>query len=96
VATVTSKSMVTIHSTIRKKYGLRQGSKIEFVELEEGLLLVPLKSLSELRGTTKEKSDLLVSAVKELEKEHRKEAKKMKKWFLMLASSFYTLLATRE
>ena len=74
VATITSKSMVTIPSKIRKKYSLRQGSKVEFVEVEEGLLLVPLKSLRELRGTAKEKSDLLISAVRELEREHREEA----------------------
>ncbi len=76
VATVTSKSMVTIPSKIRKKYGLRQGSKVEFVEVEGGLLLVPLKSLRELRGVAKEKSDLLASAVRELEKEHMEEAKR--------------------
>lgn len=76
MATVTSKSMVTIPAKIRRKYGLRQGSKIEFAEIEEGVLLVPLKSLRELRGVAKEKSGLLVSAVKELEREHRKEAKR--------------------
>ncbi len=76
MATVTSKSMVTIPSRIRRKYGLRQGSKVEFVEVEEGLFLVPLKSLRELRGAAKQKSDLLVSAVRELEKEHREEAKR--------------------
>lgn len=76
VATVTSKSMVTIPSRIRRKYGLRQGSKVEFVEVEEGLFLVPLKSLRELRGAAKEKSDFLVSAVRELEREHREEAKR--------------------
>jgi AbrB family looped-hinge helix DNA binding protein len=68
--------MVTIPSKIRKKYGLREGGKVEFVEVEEGLLLVPLKSLRELRGEGKEKSDILISAVKELEREHREEAKK--------------------
>ncbi len=76
VATVTSKSMVTIPSKIRKKYGLRQGSKVEFVEVEGGLLLVPLKPLRELNGVAKEKSDLLVSAARELEREHREEAKR--------------------
>ncbi len=76
VATVTSKSMVTIPSKIRKKYSLRQGSKVEFVEVEDGLLLVPLRSLRELRGAGKDKSGFLISAVKELEREHREEAKK--------------------
>jgi AbrB family looped-hinge helix DNA binding protein len=45
VSTVTSKSTVTIPSRIRRKYGLRQGSKVEFVEIEEGIFLVPLKTL---------------------------------------------------
>jgi AbrB family looped-hinge helix DNA binding protein len=76
VATVTSKSMVTIPSKIRKKYSLRQGSKVEFVEVDEGLLLVPLKSLRELRGAGKEKYDAIISAVRELEREHREETER--------------------
>ncbi len=76
VATVTSKSMVTIPSKMRKKLGLRQGSKVEFLELEEGLLLVPLKTLEELRGAGKEKRILLLEAVRELNIEHRIEAKR--------------------
>jgi AbrB family looped-hinge helix DNA binding protein len=75
VATITSKSMVTIPARIRKKYSLRQGSKVEFVEIEEGLLLVPLKSLRELRGAAREKSPSLISGVRELEREHRVEAR---------------------
>ncbi|MBM3898027.1 MAG: AbrB/MazE/SpoVT family DNA-binding domain-containing protein [Thaumarchaeota archaeon] len=75
IATVTSKSMVTIPSKLRKKLDLRQGSKVEFVEVEEGLLMIPLKSLGELRGAAKEKKAILVKAVKELDVEHRIEAK---------------------
>lgn len=75
VATVTSKSMVTIPSKIRRKYSLRQGSKVEFVEVDEGLFLVPLKTLRELRGAGKEKTSVLIEAVEELEREHREEAK---------------------
>jgi AbrB family looped-hinge helix DNA binding protein len=79
VATVTSKSMVTIPSKIRRKYNLRQGSKVEFVEVEEGLFLVPLKTLRELRGAAKEKADALIEAVKELESEHREEVRRWKR-----------------
>lgn len=74
VATITSKSMVTIPSKIRKKYGLKQGSKVEFVEVDGGLLVVPIRTLRELRGSGKDKSDLLIAAVKELEREHRDDA----------------------
>jgi AbrB family looped-hinge helix DNA binding protein len=79
VATVTSKSTVTIPSKIRSKYNLRQGSKVEFVEVEEGLFLVPLKTLREFRGAAKEKADALIEAVKELESEHREEVRRWKR-----------------
>jgi AbrB family looped-hinge helix DNA binding protein len=76
IATVTSKSMVTIPSKIRKKYSLRQGSKVEFVEVDGGLLLVPLKTLQELRGAGKNNSSSLISGIRELESEHREEARR--------------------
>lgn len=76
-ATVTSKSMVTIPSKIRKKYKLNQGSKVEFVEVDGGLLLVPLKSLRELRGAGRDNADALIAGIKELEKEHRVEAQRI-------------------
>ena len=67
IATVTSKSMVTIPSRLRKKLGLRQGSKVEFVEVEDGLLVIPLKGLNELRGAGKDKKSTLLAAVRELD-----------------------------
>jgi AbrB family looped-hinge helix DNA binding protein len=76
VGTVTSKSMVTIPSRIRRKYGLQQGSKVEFVEIEEGIFLVPLKTLRELRGAAGKDSKHLLEAASELESEHREEARK--------------------
>ncbi len=75
-ATVTSKSMVTIPSKMRKKYSLRQGSKVEFVDVDGALLLVPLKTLRELRGAGKDNSRALIAGIKELEREHRAEARR--------------------
>lgn len=75
VATVTSKSMVSIPVRIREKYGIREGSKLEFVESDEGVLLVPIKSLSELRGAFKPYEKLVREGIRELEREHRKEAR---------------------
>ena len=40
------------------------------------MFLVPVKTLRELRGAAKEKSNLLIEAVRELEAEHREEAKR--------------------
>lgn len=75
VATVTSKSMVTIPVRIMEKYGLEQGSKLEFVETEEGLLLVPVRTLKELRGAFKSHEKAVREGIRELEREHREEAR---------------------
>ena len=64
VATITSKSMITIPAEIREKYRLKQGMKLEFVEYEDGLLLVPVKSLRELRGTFKPHEKAMRDAVR--------------------------------
>ncbi len=75
VATVTSKSMVTIPAKIRAKYGIREGSKVEFIEAEDGIHLIPLKSLRELRGAFKGHEKAVKQAIRELEREHREEAR---------------------
>ena len=75
VATVTSKSMVTIPAKFRAKYGIREGSKVEFVEAEDGIHMIPLKSLRELRGAFKGHEKEMSEAFRELEREHREEAR---------------------
>lgn len=47
---------------------------MEFVETEEGVLLVPLKTLGELRGALKDHDKAMREGIRELEKEHREEA----------------------
>ena len=74
-ATVTSKSMVTIPARIRRKYGIREGMKVEFVELDGAVLMIPLLSLRQLRGIDKEHAEALREAIRELNAEHRKEAR---------------------
>lgn len=75
VATVTSKSMINIPVRIRRKYGLQAGSKVVFLELESGITLVPVPSVSYLFGIDKKHRDVLVEAVREIEKEHRSESR---------------------
>jgi len=72
-ATVTSKSMVTIPVKIRQKYGIKEGMKVEFVDLEDAVLMVPLRSLKELKGLDKPHEEVLKEAIRELNEEHRKE-----------------------
>ena len=73
-ATVTSKSMVTIPAKIRQKYRIKEGMKVEFVELEDAVLMIPLRSLRELKGVDKAHEEVLREAIRELNEEHRKEA----------------------
>jgi len=73
-ATVTSKSMVTIPAKSRRKYGIKEGMKVEFIELEDAVLMIPLRSLKELKGADKMHEEVLREAIRELNAEHRKEA----------------------
>jgi AbrB family looped-hinge helix DNA binding protein len=75
IATVTSKKMVTIPARIRKKYGLHEGRKVRFVEVDGNLVLVPVLSLRELHGFGREHLDELKEAARELDTEHREEGK---------------------
>lgn len=77
IATVTSKKMVTIPAKIRKKYDLHEGRKVRFVEADGNLILVPVLSLKELHGLGKDRKKELMQAVRELDREHRREAKEL-------------------
>ncbi len=72
--TITEKGTVTIPSNIRKKYRLKKGSKVTFIETDEGVLFVPIVSLEELRGVDKEKKELVYAMIKEVEAERRRES----------------------
>lgn len=74
-ATVTSKSMVTIPSSIRRRYGIKEGSKIEFVEVDGAIVMIPVKKLAEMHGMDRAHAKILVEGVRELNREHRKEAR---------------------
>lgn len=73
-ATVTSKSMVNIPASIRRKYGIKEGDKVAFVETSAGLTLVRIPPLREIFGSGAKDKDKLLQAIRELESEHRREA----------------------
>jgi len=74
-ATVTSRSMVNVPASIRRKYGLKEGSKIVFVDVEGEIRLIPVPPISELFGIDKEHRAELLEGLRELEHEHRRESK---------------------
>jgi AbrB family looped-hinge helix DNA binding protein len=75
-ATVTSKSMVTIPSSIRRKYGIKEGDKVQFVEVDGALMMIPVRSLTEMHGMDRADARVLIEGIRELNREHRKEARK--------------------
>lgn len=72
--TVTEKGTVTIPARIRKKYNLRKGSRVEFIETDSGIMLIPVVPLESLFGADAGSRDLVLEMVRELHKERRKEA----------------------
>ncbi len=72
--TITEKGTVTIPVEIRKKYMLRKGSRVEFIETDEGVLLVPAIPLEELFGADKDVKETVYQMIRELQEERRKEA----------------------
>jgi AbrB family looped-hinge helix DNA binding protein len=49
VVKVTSRGMITIPLMLRKKYDLKEGSKIAILEDEGKMCLIPLADIEELR-----------------------------------------------
>jgi len=74
IAKVTSKSMVTIPVEVMRKYGIKEGMRVKFVETGSGILLVPIPKLKDLCGVDGQHASTIIEAVRELEKEHREEA----------------------
>ena len=48
---VTKKGQTTIPSRLRKKFKIEEGTRLEVVETEEGILLKPKKTIWDLIGT---------------------------------------------
>ena len=72
--TITEKGTVTIPAEIRRKYHLRKGSRVEFVETDEGVMIVPVVPLEDLFGADKDKKEIVYRMIRELQDERRKEA----------------------
>jgi AbrB family looped-hinge helix DNA binding protein len=71
VATVTTKGRLVIPSKLRRKYSIREGTQVAFVEEENRLILQPLtpEFIRTLRGSLKGEP----SAAKILQDERKRE-----------------------
>ncbi|MGC9021334.1 MAG: AbrB/MazE/SpoVT family DNA-binding domain-containing protein [Candidatus Methanodesulfokora sp.] len=75
IAKVTSKSMVTIPAEIMRKYGIKEGMRVKFIETEAGILMIPIPKLEDLHGIDRQHASVIIEGIRELEAEHRKEAR---------------------
>jgi bifunctional DNA-binding transcriptional regulator/antitoxin component of YhaV-PrlF toxin-antitoxin module len=75
LAKVTSKNMVTIPAKLMRRYGIKGGMRVKFIETEVGLLMIPIPSFEDLRGTDRLYAEEIIEGIRELETEHRREAK---------------------
>jgi len=71
--TVTCKGTITIPAEVRRKYRIKEGTKIEFIETDQGVLLIPVPQLDELFGIDADHSDLILEMVRNLRKERKEE-----------------------
>ncbi len=65
---------LTIPSEIRRKYGLRNGSCVEFIEPDGGVLIVPVVPLEDVYGADRDRKEVVYRMIRELQDERRKEA----------------------
>jgi len=72
--TITEKGTVSIPSGIRNKYGLRKGAKVEFIDTQEGIVIVPVVPIQTLFGAEKSRNKLVKEMVHEIHEERRREA----------------------
>ena len=68
---VTRKGQTTIPVKLRKKYRIEEGSRLEVVDTDEGVLLKPVVSIFDLAGSGAKHAD--VNEMKELLDRLRKE-----------------------
>jgi AbrB family looped-hinge helix DNA binding protein len=71
--TVTEKGTVTIPAKIRRKYRVRKGTRVEFIETGEGVMIVPVLPLKDLFGSDRDSKEVVYRMIREIEDERRRE-----------------------
>lgn len=80
--TVSSRGQLVVPSALRKKYGLRNHAKVAWVELDQGLLLVPAgpEAVRDSRGFLKGSGASTKLLLRMRQEERQREEKKLRVW----------------
>jgi AbrB family looped-hinge helix DNA binding protein len=78
ISNVTEKGAIVIPAPLRKKYNISPSQKIEIVDSEQGLLLIPIPEniVDTLYGFLKNDKKLVKELIKEKQSEKKKEEQK--------------------
>ena len=71
--TITEKGTVTIPAEIRRKYRLKKGTRVEFIETSDGVMIVPVLPLKDLFGQDRDSKETVYRMIREIEDERRGE-----------------------
>lgn len=72
--TVTEKGTITIPAEVRKRLQLTKGSEVDFVETEQGVLIVPVVPFEQMKGVDRTKKELVIQMIKEIQRKRAREA----------------------
>ena len=80
-STMTSKGQIVIPARLRKRYGLRPGTKIHFIERNHEILFQPVtrEYIRSLCGILKSDSSLTKELLKERARDKKREEEKLVK-----------------
>lgn len=80
--TVSSRGQLVIPAPLREKYGLRNHAKVAWVELEQGLLVVPAgrEAVRASRGMLKGSGASTKLLLRFRDEERRREGRKLRTW----------------
>jgi AbrB family looped-hinge helix DNA binding protein len=85
-ARATEKGQIVIPAELRKKYGIKKGTRIQVYEKDDHIILIPLspevirKRLQKLRGIIKGGPSLTQELEAERARDREKEERKIESW----------------
>jgi AbrB family looped-hinge helix DNA binding protein len=71
---VTEKGMITLPINLRRKFKIAKGNKVEIVETDDGILVIPIPPLLELYGSDPSMREVVATLSKSRRREIGHEA----------------------
>jgi len=72
--TLSSKGLLTLPISLRKKYNLEKGSDLKIIDEDGKLIMLPYSKASDLFGIAKGLETEVHNMIRELDQEHRESA----------------------